>query len=278
MLISAVLAVSVSAGAQRRDEPAPHPLLVQGAMTIEVQQLVARLDGAHDEHVGGWTFWRGTVDGYPVVIERTQKGVANAAAATAIAIDRYQPAAIINQGTAGGHDPMLRVGDIVVGRSAISLGAFRTPFREKGRGTNPLEWRPIDLTAGDGSAAMDPNARHIARFDADAGLLAIARTAEPSYTRGRVVDGTIATSDMWNEELDLVARYHDEYATSVEEMETASAAQIAAQLKVPFLGIRVLSDNITNGGGYDPKTADACEEYVFAVVKAYVASAHKTAR
>jgi adenosylhomocysteine nucleosidase len=53
-------------------------------------------------------------------------------------------------------------------------------------------------------------------------------------------------------------------------METASAAQIAKLLNVPFLGIRVVSDNITNGDAYDPKTSEACEDYVFDVVKAYV--------
>jgi adenosylhomocysteine nucleosidase len=55
-------------------------------------------------------------------------------------------------------------------------------------------------------------------------------------------------------------------------METASAAQIAALLNVPFLGIRVVSDNITNDGAYDPKTGEACEDFVYLVVKAYIAA------
>jgi adenosylhomocysteine nucleosidase len=55
-------------------------------------------------------------------------------------------------------------------------------------------------------------------------------------------------------------------------METASAAQIAALLNVPFLGVRVVSDNITNGGAYDPKTSEACEDFVYQVVKAYIAA------
>ena len=40
-------------------------------------------------------------------------------------------------------------------------------------------------------------------------------------------------------------------------METASAAQIAALFEIPFLGIRVLSNNITNDGKYDPRTGEA---------------------
>ena len=49
-----------------------------------------------------------------------------------------------------------------------------------------------------------------------------------------------------------------------------SAAQIADLFHIPFLGIRVVSNNITNDGAYDGKTAAACQEYVSEVVKAYV--------
>ena len=245
------------------------PIVVQGAMPIETDRLVAKLENAKAEQIGAWTFWRGTIDGYPVVVSKTMKGVASAAAATALAIEQYHPIAVINQGTAGGHDPALHLYDIVLGVSAVSTGAFRTQFRPAGRGSNPLDWRPLDLTAGEGTS-NDPNARRIARFDGDANLLAAAHAAESSYSRGRVVDGVIGTSDMWNDELDLIARFHSEYGTSVEEMETASAAQVAKQFSVPFLGIRIVSDNITNDSPYDPKTAEACEDYVYQVVKTYI--------
>jgi|SRR5579871_1537044 len=268
-LFVSVLVIATAAAQTPSDA---RPILVQGAMTIEVQQLVSRLEHAVEERVGGWVFWRGTIDGYPVVVEKTQKGVANASAATAIAIDTFHPAAIINQGTAGGHDPALHNYDIVVGTRAVSLGAWRSQFREAGKGSNPLDWRPMDLTAADGTASNDPNARHVATFEADAQLVAAARAASRAYTRGKVVEGTIGSSDMWNDELDLIAKYHAAYGTAAEEMETAPAAQIAKEFHVPFLGIRVLSDNVTNANAYDPKTADACEEFVYQVVKAYVAA------
>ena len=117
---------------------APRPVLVQGAMPSETELLVGRLDGASVDRIGGWTFWRGTMDGYPVIVSKTLKGMSNAAAATALAIERYQPIAIINQGTAGGHIPTLRVYDIVLGTSAVNLGAFKSPRRPAGQGSNTL--------------------------------------------------------------------------------------------------------------------------------------------
>jgi adenosylhomocysteine nucleosidase len=85
------------------------PVIVQGALDIEVKKLATRLDKVRVEKVGGWTFWRGTLDGYPVIVSKTMKGLSNAAAATTIAAERYYPVAIINQGTSGGHVPDLHV-------------------------------------------------------------------------------------------------------------------------------------------------------------------------
>ena len=64
------------------------PIVVQGAMRSETEKLTGRLENVSIEKVGGWTFWRGTIDGYPVIVSRTLKGMSNAAAATAIAIQR----------------------------------------------------------------------------------------------------------------------------------------------------------------------------------------------
>jgi adenosylhomocysteine nucleosidase len=253
----------------------PRPIILQGAMQLEIEKLAGRLDTPSVERVGGWTFWRGSVDGYPVIVSKTLKGMSNAAAATVIAVERYHPGAIVNQGTAGGHDPNLHLYDIVVGASAVNIGAFKSRYRAAGRGSSPFDWMPLDLMASDGSAGNDPNARKPARFQADGPLLAAARRAKGTYTRGRVVEGVIGSSDVWNDEVDRVAWFHTTFGTMVEEMETASAAQIASLFDVPFLGIRVVSDNIRNGGAYDPNTGEACEDYVYQVVKSYVANTVK---
>jgi adenosylhomocysteine nucleosidase len=241
-------------------------------MRSETEKLASSLDNVSIERIGGWTFWRGTLDGYPVIVSRTLKGIANAAAATAVAIERYNPIAIINQGTAGGHETVLRLYDIVLGNSAVSLGAFKTLYRPAGAGSNALDWVPLNLMASDGSAGNDSTPLKVARFPGDTVLLAVARRASRLYTCGRVVDGVIGSNDMWIDEIDLIERFHTKYGTSVEDMETASAAQIAGLFHVAFLGIRVVSNNTTNCEPYEPKTGEACEEYVYQVVKAYVAT------
>ncbi|MGE3957351.1 MAG: 5'-methylthioadenosine/S-adenosylhomocysteine nucleosidase [Vicinamibacterales bacterium] len=254
------------------DTSPAHPVVVQGAMPIETQVLVDALVDRAEERVQGWAFWRGTIDGHPVVVSRTQKGMTNAAAATALAVERYHPRAIINQGTAGGHDPELRVSDIVIGEASVNIGAFKTGTRAGGEGSNFYEWAPMDLIRTEGSAGQDPNAWVMHRFEADAGLLDAALSVRDRHTAGAVVAGVIGSSDVWNSELDRIQRLHDEFGTSVEEMETAAAAQVAAMSRVPFLGIRILSNNITNAGAYNGRSAESCQAYVLAVLRAYLAS------
>jgi adenosylhomocysteine nucleosidase len=250
--------------------PERRPVVVQGAMDVEVRKLAGALANVSEEHVQGWIFWRGTLDGYPVIVSKTLKGMSNAAAATALVAERYHPLAIVNQGTAGGHEPQLHVYDIVLGTYSVHLGSFKTGFRKAGEGSDFLEWAPLDLTRSDGSAGNDPNARRMRRFKGDEQLLAAAVSVKDRYRKGRIVEGVIGSADMWNSELDRIQRFHDQYGTSVEEMETASAAQIADLFHIPFLGIRVLSNNITNDGAWDPKTGEACQDYVYEVVKAIV--------
>jgi len=244
------------------------PIIIQGALPVESEQMASKLSNSTVETFGGWTFWKGTYQGYPVIISKTRMGMSNSAAATAIAIERYKPIAIINQGTSGGHDPDLKVYDIVLGRYTTNIGAFRTPKKAVGKGSNSLEWtEAFDVLPTDES---DPEPIAIRKFEADKDLLLAAQRAKTNYSKGRVVEGTIGSADVWNNELDRIAFFHKNYGTSVEEMEAASVAQIASQYKVPFLGVRILSNNITNGGAYDPGTGEACQHYVLDVVVEYM--------
>lgn len=249
------------------------PVMIQGPMPIEAQYFASLLSDVRTEKAGQATFYIGTFNGYPVVVAQTGKGLENTAAATAVGIERYHPRAIINQGTSGGHDPDLQVGDIVLGKRSVNASNFKTPFRDKGEGSEPLEWLPMDLLASEGSAGEGDSAKDAERiryYVADAELLAAAHAVKGQYKRGKVVEGTIASGNFWNNELDRIAWLHTKFGTSTEEMETASAAQIAHIYGIPFLGIRVLSNNLTNGGHYDPSTATDCQAFVKQVTEQYI--------
>lgn len=268
--IAAMKSVSVEAGFLPKQ-----PILIQGPMPIEANYFSDKLADVRIESTGNFTFYIGTLKGYPVIVAKTGKGIENTAAATAVAIERYKPRAIINQGTSGGHDPSLNVGDIVLGKRTVNHSNFKTPHRTKGQGSDPLTWLPMDIMASEGSAGEGDaaaNAEKIRYYQGSPELIKAANMVKESYTRGKVVEGTIGSGNFWNNELDRILWLHENFGTSVEEMEGSSAAMIASAYGVPMLGIRVLSNNITNGGKYDPTTAVNCQEFVMQVVKQYIAN------
>lgn len=255
-------------------EGAERPIIVQGPMPIEAEEFAKKLDKVKVEKSGTFVFYKGKINNYPVIVAKTGKGMENAAAATAIAIEKYKPIAIINQGTSGGHDPSLNVFDIVLGERTTNIGSLKTTKMDDGQGIDPTTWIPMDLMASEGSGS-DESANKVRYYYGDEDLLAAAHAVKDTYTKGKVVEGTIGSADFWNSELDRIQWIHDIYGTSVEEMEGASVAQIADAYDVPFLGIRILSNNITNGGTYNSGTAAANQEYVYEVVKEYISTMKK---
>ncbi|MCA1021115.1 5'-methylthioadenosine/S-adenosylhomocysteine nucleosidase [Halobacillus litoralis] len=277
-LTSALLFILLLAGCSS-NEPATEasaeeenqqPILIQGPMPIEAENFAERLENVEEEESGTFVFYKGTVDDYPVIVMKTGKGMENTAAATALAIEKFNPAAIINQGTSGGHDPDLNVFDIVLGERTVNLGSLKTGNREDGEGITPTEWIPMDLMASEGSAGEDPDAENIRYFEGDKDLLEAAQAVKETHTDGKVVEGTIGSADVWNNEVDRIQWFHENFGSSVEEMEGAAGAQIAKAYDTPYLGIRILSNNKTNGGEYNPETAASNQDYVYEVVKEYI--------
>ena len=249
------------------------PIMIQGPMPIEAAYFASLLTDVRVEHAGNAIFYLGNLNSYPIVVAETGKGLENTAAATAVAIERYKPRAIINQGTSGGHDKSLNVGDIVLGKRSVNSNNFKAPYRAEGQGSDPLAWIPMDIMASKGSAGEGKTANDAEKlryYVANDDLLAAAHAVKASYSRGKVVEGTIGSGNFWNNEIDRMTWLHKNIGTSVEEMETSSSAQIAHAYKVPFLGVRVLSNNITNQGKYDPTTSVDCQEFVKNIVLQYI--------
>ncbi|MGB7998921.1 MAG: 5'-methylthioadenosine/S-adenosylhomocysteine nucleosidase [Anaerobacillus sp.] len=274
-LLTVVSACNSASEPSAQKETSKRPIVVQGPMPIEAEKFAEKLENVKEEKSGTFIFYKGTVDNYPVIVAKTGKGMENTAAATAVAIEMYDPIAIINQGTSGGHDPDLNVFDIVLGKRTVNLGSLKTTNKKENEGIEPTTWKPMDLMASEGSAGEDPDAEKIHYFEGDKDLLAAANAVKEEYTKGKIVEGTIGSADVWNNEIDRIKWFHEKYDTSVEEMEGAAAAQISEAYGVPFLGIRVLSNNKVNGGEYNPNTAEANQHYVYEVVTKYISTLSK---
>lgn len=240
------------------------PILCTGAMDAETLWLIDALEDARPQTLGCWKCVTGTLDGAPVVIVRTNQGMANAAASTALAIERFAPCAVLNQGTSGGHAPDLHTGDLVIGVQTVNMNAVRTPARARGTGIDPTCGEPLGLEIANPNPGDGPKQTV---FWADPTLVRAA--ASIPWTAGRVVQGTVGSGDVWNNELDRIAWLHETLGTLTEEMEAAASAQICAAYGVPFLTVRILSNTAVHGEPFDEQTGERCQQFARAVMRRY---------
>ncbi len=243
---------------------AARPILVEGAMDCETDVLIAELENPSEKRIGGWRFVSGEYQGVPVVVSVTSIGMANAAAATTLGIEYFHPAAVINQGTCGGHDPALHSYDIVLGVTTFDSSSWVSRKEKKGADGRHIELAPICYYDQDSKET-----KKTIELPADTELLETALGEAEFYQAGQIVRGKIATSNCINRQIDRIRHWHEEYGSSCEEMETYAAAQVCRNYGIPFLGIRVLSNAELYGEEFDPATATPCQQYVLTVIKAY---------
>lgn len=236
-------------------------ILVEGAMDLETEQLIAALEQPQEYMLGKWRFIEGTYKDASLVVAVTSIGMTNAAAATALGIEKFHPDAVISQGTAGGHAPALKAFDIVLGKESFDASSYRSAKEET------ADWRHIELM---GSYAYEPATStfvpQAVYYPGDEGLLKAARKVARGYTRGQVVEGCIASCNTWNRQKERIQYLHDQFGSSCEDMEVNSAAQICKLYDIPFLGIRILSNTEFSDEEFQPDSAKACQQFVLDVI------------
>lgn len=243
------------------------PILIQGAMDIETATLVSALKNPVAYRHLNYLYIAGTYKNYPVVIAKTEIGIANAAASTALAINYFNPVAVINQGTAGGHIPSLQGNDIVICERSINLACYRTEYQPQGAGMK------IENQEMRGTYALNKTTGKFQLYKEyfpDAKLLEVAKNVADSHREFNCTVGTIGTADTWLNGIDYINFLHEKYGEICEEMENNSVAQICQNADIPFVGIRVISNNITNGAEFDPNSAVTCQNFVLLVVEKYI--------
>lgn len=217
-------------------------IAIQCALPKEAAPIIAALEGVrrHDEF--GVEVAEGTYRGVGTVVCIGGMGTVSAGAATQLIIARCEPKLLIFSGIAGGLNPRLGVGDIVVGAELHYLET-NTPIIAE---CAPyLEWFRSDeglVAAAEralerGGYRQVPSLRQDMDDDGADGRHAPRLGAGPRYVRG-----VVATSDQFNTDADVLRHIVESVHADCEEMEGAAAAHVSAKCGVPFLAIRSISN------------------------------------
>src|SRR3712207_1103251 len=96
------------------------PVGLIAAMPEELAQLADAFAETGRRDVAGLAFREGTLEGVPVVAVETGIGKVNAAVVATLLLHVFGCRALLLTGVAGGLDPALAVGDVVVARRLVA--------------------------------------------------------------------------------------------------------------------------------------------------------------
>ena len=243
---------------------------VVSAFAPELVILKEDLADASTHSVNGVEFSVGTLQGQSVVLFLSGISIVNAAMTTQLALDHFSIERIVFSGIAGGVDPSLNIGDIVIAdRWGQYLELVLAREVEDGWSTPPF----FDYPYGN-FGMMFPRSVTVQRAGADApetrfwfpvdeALLAAARVAAADveldhctaddtclrHTPRIVVGGAGVSGGAFVDNAAFRAHTFDTYGARLLDMESAAVAHVAYANAVPFIAVRSLSDLAGGGEG-----------------------------
>ncbi|WP_075982386.1 5'-methylthioadenosine/S-adenosylhomocysteine nucleosidase [Bacillus massilinigeriensis] len=196
-------------------------IAIIGAMEEEVTLLRDKIENKTQEIIAGCEFTSGIMDGAEVILLRSGIGKVNAAMSTTILLEKFKPDVVVNTGSAGGYNPELNVGDIVI--------------------STEVRHHDVDVTIFGYEYGQVPQLP--AAFTADSKLVEIALECAKEIDGIQSVKGLIATGDSFMNDPVRVEFVRGKFKElQAVEMEAAAIAQVAHQFGTPFVIIRSLSD------------------------------------
>ena len=267
LLLAAVSPAPADAHAIRDETPR---IAVVSAFAPELAILQGELEGAKSQSVNGVAFTTGALEGRDVVLFLSGISVVNAAMTVQLALDHFAIERIVFSGIAGGVDPGLNIGDVVIAdrwgqylemlfAREVDGGWMTMPFFEYPHGNFGMMFPRSVTVLRPGAAA--PETRFW--FPVDEALLASAGNAAANATLARctgedrcleaapkiVVGGSGVSGSAFIDNAAFRTWAFETFGARVLDMESAVVAHVAYANDVPFLAVRSLADLAGGGEG-----------------------------
>ena len=192
-----------------------------GAMEPEVKILREAMQNPQILTKAGFTFYTGELAGNTVTLVQSGIGKVASTIATTLLIDNFKPDCVINTGSAGGFDPSLSVGDVVI--------------------SSEVRHHDVDVTAFGYEIGQVPQMP--AGFTAHPKLVEAAQQTITQISDVKTLVGLICTGDTFMCDPVRIDKARNDFPTMLAvEMEGASIAQTCFALSTPFVVIRSMSD------------------------------------
>jgi adenosylhomocysteine nucleosidase len=193
--------------------------------------------------IGGLAFWHGEIAGRAAVFVESGAGKVNAGIATTLLLDRFGCRALMLCGVAGGLDPALGVGDVVIATSNIQhdYGVEKEDgYVHIQPGSRPSlggDWTPGYSVPEGLMARLQTAVKGLVLEPLPAAVGATPRTPTVHF-------GAILTGDSFVNSERTRRRLYEQFAAHAVEMEGGAVAQVARRWgdDIPVVNVRCLSD------------------------------------
>ena len=268
--ITCSLALAGCAAPSALPDDAPRIAIIS-AFPAELALLQSRIERPQKQSVNGVEFTTGTLQGKHVVMFLSGVSMTNAAMNTQLVLDRFKVSHIVFSGIAGGVNPALKVGDVVVaqrwGQYLESLAAREIA---PGRYQPPSHMDDVELPNFGMLYPRPVGVRSAGRegvekkfwFEADPALMEIARRAAGvalercdsqrqclSHEPRVVLGGNGVSGQAFVDNVAFREYTFKTFNANVLDMETAATAMVAYSNGIPFIAFRSLSDLAGGGEG-----------------------------
>lgn len=202
-----------------------------GAMHEEIIELKNMILNLEEEKILDITFYKGNLEGKEIVLVEGGIGKVNSSVCTTLLIDRFKVDKLIFTGVAGGTNPKIEVGDIVISNELIEHDFDCTAFGMK-HGEIPR---------------MDTSI-----FKSDKKLIKIAqKSALELFDQKNIYTGRIVSGDVFVAEPKKIKWLRETFNSECTEMEGAAVAHVCHLFKIPFVIIRSISDKANDDAKTD---------------------------
>jgi adenosylhomocysteine nucleosidase len=211
------------------------------AIPQELAHLRGVLATERGTEIGGFRFDQGRLDGCEVVLAEAGIGKVNTATVATLLAARFEARSLVFSGVAGGLDPELAIGDLVIATRAIQhdCGVVEDERLHPYQAGHVPFFNPTpDLGYTVAPDLLERVRARLAGFE----LPPMPEAAGGPGRRPKLVYGTILAGDQYIHCEATRERLHREFQAQAVAMEGGAMAQVASRMGVPWLEIRALSD------------------------------------
>ena len=203
-------------------------LAIMGAMEEEITPLLENFTDINKVDYANNTYYECKLGDLEVVIAYSKIGKVFSTLTASTMIQKFGCDTLLFSGVAGGVNPDLKIGDLIV--------------------ANKLSQHDLDITAFGHPNGFVPGGSVFVNTDEKLKNIALAVAEQNNI---KIIEGTIATGDQFVADEQRKAFIESTFKADALEMEGASVAAVCDALDVPCLILRAISDTADMDAGFN---------------------------